>query len=301
MEELPLKIENTVNAKPVLVGASKLMEDIFDSGLYRNMKTAENKLDTIKGTIRKLFESGESKRYDLPHNLVAKFVPTPVYETDEAGLKEFLDDLGILAKTVTLKAKAFKDEPVTLELLQPFRKPMEYFAQFYLNNNGKQHIDKEEYDFNGSLEHLVINFKQQKSCLESNQSRYKEIMRKIGDCPFLRQSRSVKTSYGTCKLREKDIEFYTDSIYKQFGNEFLIEHGQISMKSIDSYIEKGYFSPREIQNYRKIIDINLRFVVMDQASEQKQAEFFHQQLLRKAQRDNLLKSTLMEEERTWSS
>jgi hypothetical protein len=279
-----MKKENTVNAKPVLVGASKLMEDVFDSGLYRNMKTAENKLDTIKGTIRKQFESGESKRYDLPHNLVAKFVPTPVYETDEAGLKEFLDDLGILAKTVTLKAKAFKDEPVTLELLKPFRKPMEYFAQFYLNSNGKQHIDKEEYDFNVSLEHLTINFKEQKSCFEIYQSRYKDIMKKIGDCPFLRYSRTVKSNYGTCKLREKDIKFYTDSIDQQFGNEFLIEHGQISMKLVDSFIEKGYFSPKEIQSYRKIIDINLRFVVMDQAREQKQAEFFHQQLLRKAQK-----------------
>jgi hypothetical protein len=279
-----MKKENTVNEKPVLVGAAKLMEDVFESGLYREMKTAENKLDTIKGTLRKKFKDGESKRYELSHNLVAKFVPSPVYETDEVGLKEFLDDLGILTKTVTLKAKVFKEEPATLELLKPFRKPIEYFAQFYLNNNGKQHIDKEEYDFNGSLEHLVINFKQQKSCLERKQSRYKEIMRKIGDCPFLRQSRSVKSNYGTCKLREKDIEFYTDSIYKQLGNDFLIKHGQVSMKLIDSYIEKGYFSPKEIQSYRKIIDINLRFVVMDQTSEQKQAEFFHQQLQRKAQK-----------------
>jgi hypothetical protein len=105
-------------------------------------------------------------------------------------------------------------------------------------------------------------------------------MKKIENCPFLKQSRTVKSNYGTCKLRGKDIVFYTDSIYNKYGNEFLIKYGQISMKLIDSFIAKGYFSPKEIQSYRKVKQINLRFVVMDKASEQKQAEFFHQKMLR---------------------
>lgn len=72
-----MKRENILNKKeiPVLIGASELMEKVFTTGLYRNMKTAENKLDRIKGSIRKQFEDGESKRYELPYDLVAKFVP----------------------------------------------------------------------------------------------------------------------------------------------------------------------------------------------------------------------------------
>jgi hypothetical protein len=122
-----MKLENIVH-EPVLVGAARLMEDVFESGLYREMKTAENKLDTIKGTLRKQFEDGESKRYELTHNLVAKFVPSPVYETDEEGLKEFLDELGLLTRTVTIKATSFKEEPDTLELLKPLRKTDRVFC-----------------------------------------------------------------------------------------------------------------------------------------------------------------------------
>ena len=267
----------------VLIGASQLMEEVFKSGLYRNMKTAETRLDSIKSSIRNHFKDGESKRYELTHNLVAKFVPAPVYETDEAGLKEFLDDYGILTETVSLKASLFKDEPELLKSLKPFQKPKEYFAQFYLNKAGKEHLDKEEYSFNDNLEGLTLNFLEQRSSLEDSQAKYKKFMAEIADCPFLRVSKSMKSTFGTCKLREKVIEFYTKAVYNEFGNDFLINYGQVSMSSVEEYIAKGYFSPKEIQQFRKMIDYNLRFVVMDKDSETRQLEYHHKQTMRKAQ------------------
>lgn len=279
-----MKIENTLsNNNPVLIGASQLMEEVFESGLYREMKTAENKLDRIKGAIKKQFEDGESRRYELPHDVVAKFVPSPVYETDEEGLKEFLDDYGVLPQTVSLKAKTFKEEPEILEELALFQKPAQYFAQFYLNSKGKAHIDKEEYNFGDNLNQLAMQFLQQKSCFEHSQERYKDIMRKIESCPFLRQSRTVKSTYGTCKLREKDIEFHTKSVYEELGSDFLVKYGQVSMKTLEEYISRGFFSSKDIQKFRRMKDIRLRFVVMDKESETKISEFFHQQMMRKSQ------------------
>jgi hypothetical protein len=280
-----MKRENILNnkEKPVLIGASQLMEEVFESGLYREMKTADNKLESIKKTIRKQFEDGESKRYELPNELVAKFVPFPKYETDEKGLKEFLDDFGLLTKATSLKANSFKEEPDLLETLKPFQKPVEHFAQFYLNSNGKAHIDKEEYLFDEDLNLLAMNFLEQKSCFESSNQRYKRIMKEIEACPFLQQAKSLKTNYGTCKLRDKGIEFHTHSVYDEFGSDFLIEYGQVSMNSLEQFISKGYFSSKDIQQFRKMIDINLRFVVMEKESEMKQSEFFHQQMIRKSQ------------------
>lgn len=279
-----MKRENILNEEaPVLIGAAELMENVFTTGLYRNMKTAENKLDTIKGSIRKQFEDGESKRYELPYDLVAKFVPTPIYETDEEGLKEFLDDYGLLTQTTTLKANSFKEEPEILEQLKPFQKPVERFAQFYLNNNGRAHLDKEEYFYEDNLNLLCRLFLEQKSCLDNTQTRYKEIMKNIEACPFLQHSKSIKTTFGTCKLREKEIEFQTNSVYDEFGIDFLINYGQVSMKFLEEYIAKGYFSQKDIQQFRKIKDINLRFVVMEKESEVRQSEFFQKQLMRKSQ------------------
>lgn len=269
--------------KPVLIGASLLMEEVFESGLYREMKTAENKLNSIKGTMKKLLIDGESKRYELPHNVIAKFVPFPTYETDELGLKEFLDDYGVLPQAVSLKAKIFKEDPALHEELTPFQKPIEYFAQFYLNNNGKTHLDKEIYTYEEELRLLSSHFLQQKSRFDNSEQRYKHIMKQIESCPFLHLSKSVKTSYGSCKLRTKEVEYDTTSVYSEFGSTFLIEYGQVSMKLIDDFIAKGYFSPNDIQQFRKMVDLDLRFVVMDKESEIKQSEFFHQQLMRNAQ------------------
>ncbi|EFV75001.1 MULTISPECIES: hypothetical protein [Cytobacillus] len=265
----------------VLIGAARLMEDIFESGLYRGMKTVEKKLDCIKKTIRKQFENGESKRYELPHDVIVKFVPSPVYETDELGLKEFLNDYGLLPQLITLKAKTFKDEPDILVELTPFQEPMKFFAQFYLNSKGKLHLDNEEYFYEDSIELLAINFLKEKSSFENDQKKYKKIMGEISACPFLRQSRTLKSTYGTCRLRSKDVEFNTQSVYNELGSEFLINYGQVSLKSLEDFIAKGYFSSRDIMKFRKVIDIKLRCVVMEKDKEIKQSEFFHQQIMRK--------------------
>lgn len=268
---------------PVLIGASLLMEEVFESGLYREMKTAETKLESIKGTIRKQFEDGESKRYELPQNLVAKFVPFPTYETDELGLKEFLDDYGVLTQVATLKATTFKEKPELLKQLKPFQRPKEYFAQFYLNSAGKAHIDREVYTYSDNLDQLAFNFVSEYRNFEESRSRYKKYMQDIENCPFLRVSKSMKSNFGTCKLREKVIEFNTHSVYNELGNDFLIKYSQISMNAIEEYIAKGYFYSKEINSFRKMIDYNLRFVVMDKETEARQAEFFHKQTMRKAQ------------------
>jgi hypothetical protein len=287
-EEFVMKKENISNndeKQPILIGASLFMEEVFQSGLYREMKTAENKLDTIKGTMKKILINGESKRYELPHNLTAKFVPFPKYETDEKGLKEFLDDYGVLPLTVTsLNTKTLKEEPEVLEELTSFQKPIEYYAKINLNSKGKTHLDREEYYFKEDLNSLSIHFIQQKSLLDNCKMSYKNYIKKIEACPFFQLSKSVKSSYGSCTYSKKKVEYDINSIYTELGNHFLIEYGQVSMESIDEFIANGYFSSKDIQKFRKMVDLNLRFVVMDKDSEIKQSEFFQQRLMRNAQK-----------------
>ncbi|MEQ2527588.1 hypothetical protein WMO40_12820 [Bacillaceae bacterium CLA-AA-H227] len=269
--------------KIVLVGAAQLMEEVFTSGLYRKMKTAENKINCIKGAIRKHLDNGDSKRYDLSHNLVAKYVSFPSYETDEKGLKEFLDDYGILPEIVSIKANTFKEKPEILKALRPFQLPRKFYPQFYLNSVGKLHLDKEEYSFSGDLERLAGYFLEQKTNFEESQSRYQRFMQEIGNCPFLKASKSMRSNFGLCKLREKIIEFNSKSVYNEFGNDFLIEFGQISMSAVEEYIAKGYFSHKDIQKFRKMTNIDLRFVIMEKESEDRQLNFHHKQKMRKAQ------------------
>lgn len=277
-------IKSTTNDSQVLIGAAKLMEDVFNSGLYRELKTTENKLAQIKARFKGMFEHSEQKRHYLPYGLVAKFVPTPVYSTDEESLKDFLNDFGLITKTVVLKERFFKDDPEILKMLKPFQKPFEYFSQFYLNSEGNKHIDHQDYYFEElELEPLSLLFLKQKQEFEVAQFKYKDIMKEINVCPILRQSQVVKTTYGSCKLRKKEVEYYSDSINLEYGSEILLKYGKISMASLDTFISKGYFSTTEIQQFRKIDDIKLRFVVMDIETERKQAEALQKQIMWKAQ------------------
>ncbi|MFT0141336.1 hypothetical protein ACEK07_64475 [Alcanivoracaceae bacterium MT1] len=273
----------TGNDIPVLIGAAQLMEDVFKSGLYRELKTATNKLETIKETIRHQIESGDTRRYELPNNVIAKFVPFPIYNTDEVGLKEYLYDLGILPHTTTLTKKSFKEEPNLLDELIPYQYPTEYFAQFYLNKLGKLHIDKEDYSYSNDLHELSLHFLEQSTILDNRKRLYENIMLKIKNCPFLLQSKVLKSSYGTCKLREKETRYDTHSICLEYGVDFLMNYGQVSFQSVENFSTMGYFNLSEIRQFRKLIDIQLRFVVMDKEKDIKQSEYFQHQLMRKAQ------------------
>jgi len=277
-----------MSKKEIAIEQSKyLLEEIFKSGFYRKLKIQENKLNQIKETIKSHFINGESKRYELPGGLVAKFVPNPIYETDEMGLKEFLYDYGVLQEVVSLKLKPTAKDEETKDLikkLEPFQLPVEFGCNIYLKKLGRTFVDKNKYEFEQlGLNQLSRKHKIEKALLENTEKIYKEHMELIKQKLLSNKIYSIENDYASCKIRKKELKYNTKVLLNRLGPEFLITHGTVEMKKLDKFIIQGYFSSSDIQQFRKVKEMKLKFLIMDAEIERKQAEFYHQKLLLQSQ------------------
>ncbi|MCM3164513.1 hypothetical protein [Metabacillus litoralis] len=59
------------NEELQLIGAAKLMEDLFLNGIYQRRKSSKEFLDQLKHTMRKTFSNYETRRNEF-HGIVAK-------------------------------------------------------------------------------------------------------------------------------------------------------------------------------------------------------------------------------------
>ncbi|PGT84640.1 MULTISPECIES: hypothetical protein [Bacillaceae] len=265
-----------------LIGAAKLMEDLFLNGIYQRRKSSKEFLDQLKHTMRKTFSNYETRRNEF-HGIVAKFVRDPIYKTDTISFKGLLNDIGILHKVVKLNYSFIKDDEDLVDLLADYSYPKEFFAQIYLNKKGKNEVDKREFLFDTSLEGIAELFKSEKRNIDRLEEKYRNTLLDIEKCPMLKQAGTLKCNYGTIKLREKDVVYDVESIFKEFGSHFLLEYGQISMEKVEEYIIKGFLSYKEIEKYRKLVDIPLKFFVMDIETERKSMETYQYISMQKAQ------------------
>ncbi|MCM3164514.1 hypothetical protein [Metabacillus litoralis] len=126
-------------------------------------------------------------------------------------------------------------------------------------------------------------FKSEKKNFDRLEEKYRNTLLDIEKCPMLKQAGTLKCNYGTIKLREKDVVYDVESIFKEFGSHFLLEYGQISMEKVEEYIIKGFLSNKEIEKFRKLVDIPLKFFVMDIETERKSMETYQYISMQKAQ------------------
>jgi hypothetical protein len=272
----------TLHKEIPLIGAAEQMEYLFQKGIYQGRKQSKDCLEQLKYLMRQTFSQFESNRNEF-HGVVVKFVRVPVYETNTKGLKEYINDLGLLPKVVKLNFSNIKDNEDLEELFEIYKLPTERYARIFLNAKGKLHTQKREYLFDPSFEGMAESFLKEKKALDRWEKDYQKVLHQMENCTILKQSQTLKCSYGTVKLVNKDVEYDVESIYDDFGAKFLLDYGQISMEKLEEYITRKFISPKEVNNFRKQIDIQLRFVVMDLESERRSMEYLYKSMMEKSQ------------------
>lgn len=265
------------------IGAALIMEDLFETGLYQKRTVLNKRKDAIKEEVKNRLLNSDHKRHEF-HGVVAKFQPVPVYETDQQGLMEYLDDYGLLPLVTKFDQSKIKQNEQVFRLINQYLVKKEYYAQFYLNKIGKSMLDETEHDYQQyPLESLSFAFLETKAMSEAVEREYQKKLAEIATCPFLRQAESLKSSFGTVKLREKGIEYANDAIYTEYGSDLFFDYGKIHMQTLEDFLYQGIVSKKEINQFRKVVDIQMRFILMDLESERKAAEFFQKEQNRKAQ------------------
>lgn len=265
-----------------IIGAAEKMEYLFQSGIYQRRKNSKDCLQQLKYLMRQTVNEFETNRNEF-YGVVAKFIRVPVYETDFRGLKEFINDLGLLPKVVNLKYSHLKEDEDLEEVLDSFKLPSEPYVQLFLNSKGKHQTIKREYLFDPSFEGMAVAFLNEKKEYERSEQEYQNILQQMKNCPLLKHSISLKCNYGTVKLMKREIEYDVESIYNEFGAKFLLDYGQISMEGLEYYVTNGFLSHKEINTFRKQVDIQVKFVVMDLETERKSMEYIYNKKMTNAQ------------------
>ncbi|WP_219837186.1 hypothetical protein [Paenibacillus sp. R14(2021)] len=102
------------------------------SGKYKRLLTLEKHLEILKIRIRQYQEMvGEPRIEWFEHSVVGKFINFSKYEHNEFGLKEFLDERGLLPVTTSLRRNDLTSEEQLI--LEPRNAPQRLVLKFVPN------------------------------------------------------------------------------------------------------------------------------------------------------------------------
>ncbi|MFT9486781.1 MAG: hypothetical protein ACH0QD_05375 [Tepidibacillus sp.] len=273
-----------------VIGAGKIMEDLYLSGTYQAMKKTESIVDSIKESIKSKIPEDAMKMAINNGSVIAKYSRVNVYETDHKGLAEYLNDIGLLPFVARIDDSILKENPSITELLLPYRLKDEFYTKMTPNKNGRVALEEISYD-NYTLEQLGVLWTTEKANFEMYNSKVEVAKREMLRC-MLKEAETKKlldnegsilkhtSNFGSVSLMKNKPKYDIEKIYGELGSDFIIENGKIDMGSLDLFVERGFISPSEIKSFRRIVDIQVRFSVMDQKAEQRQFEFFHNKLMR---------------------
>lgn len=252
--------------------AAELMNEYINSGGYEKLKQQQSIVDGIKATFKERFMRDEDRRFEFPqHNLVCKFVNKKIYETDHAGLLEYLYDLGLFQEVVKINNKKLNNEPFMKLQLEPLKEKSTY----YLKPSFKRtfQVELQEFDtaqhenndlarifhfHNNKLKHLTNDYDQLKKLL-------------LKDLELLDKNK-VAFDVGSISRIANAATYNLNAIVDEFGLSTLIEYGTTDNKLLDKFILRGTISPKEINQFRKVIDERTDFIVIPLDVEQKQRE-----------------------------
>lgn len=247
-----------------IVGAGLLMEELFKNKVYQTYSKAKDAAKAAKDEMKKRISLDQGRMLFEKQKVIARYIRDVTYEYDVEGLNEFLWDIGILSEVAR-----FED---VIELVD-FRKPVEHYTKFNLGKLGK--TKKEVYDLRDLSDDELVEFwlkeKEEETKLEAQIDEVKEKMLNDSTLTSLPEGkRKLLCSYGSVSLLDKKRTHYVDQIIKKFGHDFVIQNSKPSMSEIETFITKGYLTHKDLDQFRTLIDVQFKFVMITAESYQKQ-------------------------------
>lgn len=262
-----------------------LFEEFVGSGQYHAWKQSEHYFDAVKKEFKR-FLSNEDKRREFTGfglNLVAKYRRVPVYEVDHEALNRYLHEYyGLLTPVASIDNEIKKNNPDLWDALSCYQLPVEWFVKFTPNKAGR--VKKVDMDYSTlKIRELGSAYYDLQDRVRAYETSYEEIKTQLERDKELRLCKKLQTRYGSLSLQTKKPEFRLDAILEDYGEDFLIENARVKLTLLDRFIERGYIRPKEIDQFRKMTNIRLSFVVQDLEVEQKQLEMLNSKMHRVAE------------------
>ena len=268
--------------------SSSVFESFIEKGTYQKMKEKENFLKQSKAYLREIFEPSAEKRHEFKNGMVAKFVSKNVYETNHSSLIEELFcylSPEFVFPLIKLDDKQLKEQNLLEELI-PFQLPPKYYVRPTLNKVGKSKIIIVDYLFGGQTEEeLMEEIRNTNDELKLIKDEYNSLLKsQIINCPVLRDKKKVSTKYGSISLIQKKPEWNLEHLYKKYGEDIFIQYGNVQTGMLEEMVLQGAIPYELIKQHRKVVDVQLDFVVMRIEDEERLYSLYHRRKMAAAQK-----------------
>jgi|GEM_PF-2826759 hypothetical protein len=254
--------------------------DFLASGKYKSLLELGKQLELLKLRIRHYQEMiGEVRMEWSEHSVVGKFINFRKFEYDEAGLKGFLDELGLLPVVSLVNWKYLtSEEQACLDL---DKIPRTQTLHFVPNQANRITIDELD-EFIQAIDKLEINkLVRQWKEKKVKYKELKEIWNWISQNTLQINPKCEQyKQYGTVSMRQVDPKLNAVQTFNILGRETFRKRCKIEDDSLISYSLKGYYSLKEARQYRTLIDIESRYYLLQTCEEARMREMCQNRLRR---------------------
>ncbi|MBE7123433.1 hypothetical protein [Bacillus cereus] len=254
--------------------SAKLMENIYPS--YVEMKQIEHKLKGLNSYARNLLKDSEMRVHNFcDGRVIAEFVRDNEYETDYVGLNEYLYYKGLLVLTNKLDDSILPMDTIHLE---SYKLPKTYFIRPNLNKLGK--VKKEDFEGFGTLDFELDYFCTHKEIYDSLEKSYERTKSLILECPVLREKRKVLFKYGSLSLIKNKQLYNVQQLFNDGQIDLLINYSRPSSEKLEELMLNGSIQQKEIKQFKKLVDVKLKFVLTTPDSKERMRKAFDWKLQR---------------------
>ncbi|MEC0105356.1 hypothetical protein P4H27_00220 [Paenibacillus taichungensis] len=256
------------------------LQVFIQNGKYLELKQLEKKLNALRNCIMNYQKSsGQERMVWRKLGVVGIFTKVNIYEDDRNGLYDHLNNFGLLPHVVNIHwDKLSTDEQEGLESLTIQRGN---YLRYWPNKSQTVSFDEqasEETILNKQEITEILNewriIKWKHDRLEKQWSLVKkEAVREWGS-----RDRKIKFSFGTLSLIKLYPQIPTNVILDQLDMSSLIRSGSVNYEKVYEFAAKGYFNKSDIDKFRNIKDVSLRYALMEMFQEAKRYEYYKRKL-----------------------
>ncbi|PPQ46047.1 hypothetical protein C5G87_25920 [Paenibacillus peoriae] len=250
------------------------------NGQYIELKQLENKLSHLRNGIKQYQEEvGLERIVWRKQGVVGYFTRTRLYKEDKASLFDFFHCFGLLPYVVNIHwAKLLPDEQVKLEALTTKRGS---YVRFWPKEPQSLLVEgqyiNESQPLRENILDLVSKWRELKRRFDRAEKQW-TMLRKGALREWGELDRKLKLSSGSLSVVQLQPQIQAGTILKHLDISALIRSGSINYEKVIEFAAKGYFNKSDIDKYRKIKDVSIRYTLMEIQSEIKKYEYYKRKM-----------------------
>ena len=239
------------------------------TGAHAEKTECTNNNDKAKEQLKSLLMSGDQKRkeYNIAgHKIIAKFVPKEVKVVNHKGLiSDILDYVRseALSQVISLDKNVLVEKNL-FEMVEEFLYEPTYYFKYTPNKFAKSFNYTVSEDYFGLPEEELVSrvmfTKERKNILKDY---YERVMQQF----VLMVDEKLTTDVGSISRIKNKPVWDIHAISKQFGDEFLIEYGNVKTTELTKWIDMKAIPKQVLSDNENVIDIRLDFMVMTEEAE----------------------------------